>query len=958
MTKEPIKHRGSISFFVAGITAIVFLGCSAAAFAAMDARSLYDQGMEAFRTGNYGSAELLFRKIVDSGDEEYLDRAWFHLARSIFSKGKYDLALFEFKNFLNRCKTNSLAAESRYWMGESYYHMPDYPNAIEEFRRYISVAGETELAQNSHDRIGVIYLDQKRYDEAIIEWEAASTKSQDLNRNNLRQYWIGDALYRKGKYDEALQKLAPVATVIIDPKINAMVNMVLGRIYQKKGDHQKALLMFNAIPAAIIKEAPFADVQYFKARSSIRVGQRIQARALLETFIAGSKDSRWRSNAQYELGSILVEGPEQEEGLKLLEEVRSGSSRPALSSRAALRLGRYYADRSPEKSIPYLDEALKASRQEKRKDLLEFTGKTCMRAGKYDRAIEYFNHYIKENPFDKSLDGIHFLRARSYLEMGQVEKAITIFETNRKENPFSKYITESNYYMALVRYKQGDAAKAIALLREYLGQKNVEQVYEAYVLLVRIYLDKDDIDSAGKAVDALTRDFMNRKDVETVLYDYATALMSKDRDARRYVNLILNRFPGTESAAEIYMALGNENFNRNRYNAALECFNNYLNSPYTKSRGNAFHKMLISLYNLKRFDDVIASIKKGNFPSMSESQWKEIPLIQARSYYALEKFEDVYMSLEVKNMRDYPKEDVLMYVRCALKAGDYRSAIEANEFLESNKNIFAESLHVIGEHLLRIDHRDEAELYFMKTIRDCPGTPHADHARLSLGEMNLAEKKFSEAIGYLSAVESATDKGIMNRKNSLLIRCFIETGKIDDAVSLTEKNLQNLAESEYGELVFLGMMRHNYKKGDLQQFERYSRLLSRYRGNEAETSYLSAKIYFQAGNYHTAYNHYLALSRMKSPHQDEAFYFLGIYSLLVARNPGAALAFFTKLIEMSEASETTKRKALIECAIIHREMNNDEKARECLNRVMAVQHRGLTHIQAINLFNEFNYNAE
>lgn len=299
-----------------------------------------------------------------------------------------------------------------------------------------------------------------------------------------------------------------------------------------------------------------------------------------------------------------------------------------------------------------------------------------------------------------------------------------------------------------------------------------------------------------------------------------------------------------------------------------------------------------------------------------------------------------------------------MYVRCALKAGDYRSAIEANEFLESSKILFSESLHAIGEYLLRIDHRDEAELYFLRTIRDCPGTPHADHARLSLGEMNLAEKKFSEAIGYLSAVESATDKGIMNRKNSLLIRCFIETGKIDDAVSLTEKNLQNLAESEYGELVFLGMMRHNYKKGDLQQFERYSRLLSRYRGNEAETSYLSAKIYFQAGNYHAAYNHYLALSRMKSPHQDEAFYFLGIYSLLVARNPGAALAFFTKLIEMSEASETTKRKALIECAIIHREMNNDEKARECLNRVMAVQHRGLTHIQAINLFNEFNYNAE
>jgi tetratricopeptide (TPR) repeat protein len=955
---KTVDNIRRIFISVAGITVLLFLVYAPLTNAAMDARSLYDQGMEAFKTGNYGSAELLFRKIVDSGDDEYLDRAWFQLARSIFNKGKYELALFEFKNFLNRCKTNNLSAESRYWMGESYYNLSDYPNAIEEFRRYITVAGETDLAQNAHDRIGTIYLAQKRYDEAIIEWETARSKSKDQNKNNLRQYWIGDALYRNGKYDEALQKLTSVASVNIDPKINAMADMVLGRIYQRKGDHQKALQMFGSIPPAILKEAPFSDVQYFKARSSIRVGQKTQARAQLEAFIAGSRDSRWFSNAQYELGGMLLDGPDHEEGLKLLEEVRSGSPRPALKSRAALKLGQYYADHNPEKSIPYLDEALKSTRQDRRKGLLEFTGKTCLRAKKYDKAIDYFNQYLKENPFDKSLDEINFLRARAYLELGQIDKATAIFEANRRENPFSKYISESNYYMALVRYKEGNTGKAITLLREYLGQKNVELAYEAQVLLVRIYLEKDDIDNAGRAVDALTRDFMNRKDVETVLYDYATALMRKERDARRYVNLVLNRFPGTESAADMYMVLGNDSFSRNRYNAALECFNNYLHSPYTKNRGNAFYKMLVSLFNLKRYDDVIAAIKKGNFPSMSESQWKEIPLLQARSYYAMEKYEDVYMSLEVKNMRDYPKEDILMYIRCALKTGDYRSAIEANEFLESSKMHFSESLYIIGDYLLRNDHRDEAELYFLKIIRECPGTPYADHARLSLGEMNLLEKKYIEAISYLSTADAAADRAIINRKNSLLIRCYIEMGRVDDAASLTEKNLQGLAESEFGEQVFLGMMRFYYKKGDLQQFERYSRLLARYRGNEAEVNYLSAKIYYQAGNYHNAYNQYFALSKIKSPHQDEALYFLGIYSLLVNRNPGNALTYFSKILEMPEGSETAKRKALIQCAIIYREMNNNEKARECLSRVLAVQHRGLTHIQAINLFNEFNYTAK
>ncbi len=949
--------------FLKGTTAQGFIMASVmfaavSSYAAMDSRALYDQGMEAFKKGNYGSAELLFRKIVKSGDDEYIDRAWFHLARSIFNKGKYDLALFELKNFLNKCKTDALCVESRYWMGECYFNMTDKPNAIEEFRRFISVAGEGELAQTAHDRIGMIYLSQKRYDEAVIEWESARSKSTDQHKNHIRQYWIGDALYRNGKYDEALQKLSPVVAVLVDPRISAMADMVLGRIYQKKGDHQKALQMFSSIPASYMKEDPFEEVAFFKARSHSRLGQKAQARTLLESFLAGSKDSRWYISAQYELGVILIQGPDHEEGITLLDEVRGSSGKPDLKSRASLKIGRYYADRSPDKAVPFLEESLKTAKEDKRKNLLIFIGKTCMRAKKYDKAVDHFGLYLKENPFDASRDEINFLRARAYLEMGEIDRATNIFEANRKDNPFSKYIAESNYYMALVRYKQGNKAKAISLLREYLNQKNGEQAYDAYVLLVRIYLDKDDLGNAGRAAEALTREFLNRKDVETVLYDYATALMKKGRDARRFVNLILNRFPGSESAADIYMVLGNDSFNRNRYNAALECFNNYLNTSYTRNRGNAFYKMLVSLYSLKRYDDVIAAIKKGNYPSLTESQWKEIPVILARSYYALKKCEDVYMTLDKKNLRDYPGEDIIMYIRCALKTGDYRSAMEANDFLEKDKPFYAESLLITGEYLLRKESSDEAELYFMKIINECPGTPFVYQAKLSLGEMKMMERKFTEAIHHLSTVENTGDKNIQNRKNSLLIRCYIETGMIDKAVALTEAHIQEMQGNEHGEPVFLGLVRHYYKKNDLPQFERYVKYLARYPGHETELIYMSGKIYFQSGNYHAAYNYFLALSRMKSPHVEEAFYFMGLYNLLVARNAGSALIFFSRLIEMEEASITIKRKALIQIAIIYREMNNNAKSIECLKKVLSKQHRGLTHVQAINLYSEFGYNGK
>jgi len=939
--------------------AAFLLFIDSSAFAAMDSRTLFEQGMEAFKTGNYGSAELIFRKIVDSRNDEYLDRAWFFMSRAIYCKGKYDLALFEFKNFLNRCKTDALSAESRFWMGECYYNLSDKPNAIEEFRRYIAVAGDGELVQNAHDRIGMIYQSQKRYDEAVIEWEAAQTKSSDQTRNYTRQYWIGEALYRSGKYDDAIKKLSPLSSVIADPRINAMTNMVLGRIYQKKEEHQKALHVLALIPVTLLKDKQFIEVHYFKARSHIKLGQMAQARMLLDAFLAAAgKDSRWYERARFELGAILIQGTDHEEGLKLLEEVRALSANDALKSRAALTLGGYYADRSPDKAIPYLEESLKKATQAKRKELLDTIGRTAMRAKNYARAIDYFNLFLKENPFDEARDEINFLKARAYLEMGEIEKATVIFETSRKENPFSKFTAESNYYMALVRYKQGQKSKAAAMLLEYISRKNGEQAYEAHVALMRIYLGDNDLGRAGRVAEALVREYLGRKDVETVLYDYATALLKNGKDARRFVNLILNRFPGTESAADMYMFLGNDNYEKSRYNAALEGFNNYLNSPYTKNRGSAFYKMLHTLYGLKRYDDVIAFVKKGNFPPLSESQWKEIPLIQARSYYALKKYEDVYMTMELKILKDYPKDDIIMYIRCALKAGDYRSAIEANEFLENDKTYFSESLYIIGDYLMRNEKMDEAELLFQKIINECPGTSFVDQARLSIGEMRILERKYPEAIDRLSTVEDSADINIQKRKNAMLIRCHCEMGMADMAATLIEAHLKDLTGSEYGEQVFTCMARYYYKKKDLPNFERYARHLERYPGNETELNYMAGKLNFLAGKYQSAYKYFLPISREKSNQGSEALYFIGLYNLMVARNTPAAMNIFVKLLDMEESTDSVKRKTLIQCAILYREMDENDKSLECLKMILSVQHRSMTYIQAINLLDQFGFEGK
>lgn len=938
------------------ITAIITIALfiSHAVFAAMDAKSLFEQGTEAFKSGNYGSAELLFKKVVDSGDDELIDQAWFYLARSIFGKEQYESAIFEFKRFLSRCKTEQLSTESRYWMGESYYRISSYPNAIEEFRRFIAISAKPELVAEAHGLIGRIYRAQKRYDEAIIEWEAAISASGSASKKAVSNLWIGEALFSNGRYDEALQRLSALLAGTADQNTYAQARVILGRIWQRKKNHQMALQVFNGIPDAFLKETPFDEVLFFKARSYIALGNTVMARNLLDLFLATGKKSAWFYYALYAKGKILVLGTGKDEGLKIFEQVRAESNKTELRSWASRRLASTYLVSMPVKAVPYLEESLKTTKSEKRSDLLILLGRTCLKAKLYDKALEYFDIFLKENPFDKGRDEVNFIKARVHLEKGEVERAIRIFETIRTDNPFSKFNTESNYYLALISYKKGDAGKAITLLREYSKHKSGENLYDAQVLMMQAYLQKNDTDNAGKICDLLIRDYITMKDVEAVLLEYALALIKKGRDAQRYIKLILSKFPESETTAEIYFMNGNDNFNRAAYDAALDNFNRYLTTGYTTNRGIAFYRRIVSLYNLRRYNEVIAIIKKGNFPPMNESQWNEIPLIQARSYFNQKKFDEVYMSMDARNLAKYPRTDIFMFIKCSLHVGDHRAAMMANEYLEKDKPLYAESLYLIGNYYVKNVNRDEAELFFTKIVNDCPGTRFVDHARVSQAELLFLNHKYQTALNLLSDVNGVEVQG---RKDSLIVACLFEMNLDEKAVAFTRERLDGLIAAEYGELAIKYNVKYYYEKKDLQQFELFIKYLSRFKGNEDLVNHYSGRIYFETGNYYRAYNSFTALSRTQNRYLDEALFYLGVFNLHLNRSVPAAVSCFTRLCDMREADKTLQLKAMIHLAVIYHEMNDDKTARGYLDRVLASSERGLPHVQAGNIYESFKYDT-
>ncbi len=920
--------------------------------AAIDSKTLLEQGMDAFKSGNYGSAELVFKKIKESEEIQNLDQAWFYLSLSIYHRKKYESALVEFNNFLNRCTTDAYAIESRFWLGECHNNLADFTNAIEEYRRFISSSKDRGLVPVAHDRIAGIYLANKRYAEAILEWESAVSKSDDSGRNELRRLWIGDAHFSNGRFDEALDVLFLVSTSKTDIKISSMARILSGRIYQAKNEHKRALALLEGIPDQLAAGEPFNEALFFKAISYIHLGEALKAGPLLKRFLATGEKSPFYYEALYQYGKLLVQGTERDSGLAMLERVRAEYKGTELKAKASMLIGTLYANEQPEKAILFLKESLKQATPDNRSELLVLLGKTCMRAKKYDEAFEFFDLFLKENPFDKARDEVYFSKAQIFLEKGNSDSAVDLFETIRKENPFSRFNTESGFYLGLIEYKKGNLDRAISLLKDYLKQKRPEMAYDAHVLITRIFISKGDMVEAGRKVNTLTREFMDRRGVEVTLKDYAFALRKRGLDAQKSFTLIIAKFPDSETAAELMCMLGNENFEKGNREEALRYYDGCLADKFNKEKGEAFYKRLELLYRMKRYDEVIGTVKKGNFPPMNEIQWMSIPLIQARSYYNLKKYDEVYMLLDQKNMGKYPISDILMYVKCALLVGDYRSAMEAADHLELSREEYSESLYAIGDYFLRNDNTDQAELFFSRAINSCPGTRYADYARISMGEAYARNKKYELAVDILS---QAGAEGMQNRKLALLISCYFEMNQDEKAAALTGEHLQTILAGESAKEIIRRNFEYYFRKRDLAQFERYAKYLGKFPETDLLINYLSAKIYFDKRNYRKSYNYFNALAKSGNRYQGEALYHLGLHDLLINGKAPYAAIYFSRLAGMRDADHGYRLKAMIHLAIIYKESKNEDKSKAYLKEVLLNKDRGLYQIQADNLSEAFGY---
>lgn len=300
--------------------------------------------------------------IADSVSQETKESAEFKLAVNLYKDGLTDLALDQFKNFVNSYPASNQSIEARFYIGLALSKLKRYEEARVAFQNFALTYTDHDKAAEAWYRVGEAYVALENYREAALAFERVrvfhprssiapealllSAKyfrnvSDAVNaRKNLRiilqdygasdvapaaRLSLAELFFDEGNIDLALREAKTVADGTSKYRTDAM--LLLGRIYNLTGQYEDADKLFNKIlvdykgtPAAALAniELGFSSSNvgdhnkavefYKKALAEKNIDSTIKEKASLEIGIAYYKSNDFK-NASEEFEKFINNFP-------------------------------------------------------------------------------------------------------------------------------------------------------------------------------------------------------------------------------------------------------------------------------------------------------------------------------------------------------------------------------------------------------------------------------------------------------------------------------------------------------------------------------------------------------------------------------------------------------------------------------------------------------------------------
>lgn len=412
---------------------------------------------------NYKAALAALDKInnKDPRLEEAYQRVAFFRGIEMFKNLELEPASDMFDKSLKYGKYNTdLRARAIYWKSEASYRLGRFEDAKTGYTEFMGLPGSSKLSEYSMVRynLGYSLFNLKDYNNALINFKAfeedvANVKPEIMADARNR---IADCFYINTNYHEAI---AYYDKVIDFGKVDADYAMYqkgfsLGLLNDQKGKTDVLSLLMQRYPSSTyIPNAIFERGRAFLVMEDYKRGE-----ADFNTIISSYQDSPFVPQAIVQLGLLYNNQGENDKAIEQYKKVIENYKSTPEARYALTGLKNAFTDMNDVDGYFAYIKTLSGYGDVNmaQKDSMLYTScENLYISGKYNKASEAFDNYIKEFPNGSFLQNAEFYLAECYRQAGNSDEALKLY-IRVAEAPNNQFTEQSLIAAATLYYNKED----------------------------------------------------------------------------------------------------------------------------------------------------------------------------------------------------------------------------------------------------------------------------------------------------------------------------------------------------------------------------------------------------------------------------------------------------------------------------------------------------------------------
>ncbi|GLB50000.1 hypothetical protein Y10_23680 [Neptunitalea sp. Y10] len=542
----------------------------------------FNMGYALFSAKRYDQSKKYFNRVSDS--KTYGSQAKYYIGYMAYQGDDYNAANEYFSQIQG---SKQLDEKLAYYQADMNFKLGKFDVALQQATEQLEKTRDREEISELHKIAGESLFNLKRYEEAIPH--LAAYKGKQGKWTNTDYYMLGYAYYQQKDYESAIGQF----NKIIDGSNSVAQNAYyhLAQCYLKTDKKQQALNAFRNANQMEFDEEIRQDAMFNYAKLSYDIGNPYESvSALLLSYLSKYPESGHKEEIETLLVDSYITSKNYDAALQLLEKNRNYSSKETYQKVAFYRAVEIFNEGNYKEAISYFDKSLAQPQNDHYTARATFwKAEANYLLSNYEDALYGFKQFESMSTAGLSESKIvDYNIAYTYFKQKKYGQAATYFDKYTKETKDTQYLNDAylrlgdsyfvdrKYWPAMETYNKAIAMngvdadyaafqKAISYGFVDRNEKKIEDLNafvarfkksayrdDALYELGNVYIAEDQVEKGVAAYDKLVSEYKNSSYVPKTLLKAGLIYFTNNQDAKALSKLkqVVADYPKTQESIQ------------------------------------------------------------------------------------------------------------------------------------------------------------------------------------------------------------------------------------------------------------------------------------------------------------------------------------------------------------------------------------------------------------------------